>query len=216
MEEKPRATPRFAHFDRDVNTWQLWPPGVGEARLSCCPVCEAPAILDGRIILHGHGLRKRALRGPLEPGGEPYEIEVLVRRYQCQRCKASPLAKNDPPLLAKSRPPKSNLSRQARPTTPPSLGGRPEPRRPCGRCPASARAGSAVDGSSRTRELALASACAVNPHVSGSDTVAHARTGDARTRRTRRPSDCADGCESRSSRCHPRSWPDFGSTWCET
>ncbi len=88
MEEKPRATPRFAHFDLDVNFWQLLPPRVSEARLSCCPACEAPAIVDGRIILHGHGLRTRALRGPLEPGGEPCEIEVLVRRYQCQRCKA--------------------------------------------------------------------------------------------------------------------------------
>lgn len=87
MEKNPRATPRFAHFDLDVNSWQLSPPSVGAARPSCCPVCSTPAIVDGRIILHGHGLRTRALRGPLEPGGEPCEIEVLVRRYQCQRCK---------------------------------------------------------------------------------------------------------------------------------
>lgn len=88
MEEKPRATPRFAQFDLDVNSWQLLLPSVSAARLSCCPVCNTPAIIDGRIILHGHGLRTRVLRGPLEPGGEPCEIEVLVRRYQCQRCKA--------------------------------------------------------------------------------------------------------------------------------
>ena len=88
MEEKPRATPRFAHFDRDVNCWRLSPPGVSEARLACCLACDTPAKVDGRIILHGHGLRARVLRGPLEPGGEACEIEVLVRRYQCQRCKA--------------------------------------------------------------------------------------------------------------------------------
>jgi hypothetical protein len=88
VQQKPRATPRFAHFDLDVNSWQLLPPSVGAARLACCPACNAPAVVDGRIILHGHGLRRRVLRGPLEPGGEPCEIEVFVRRYQCQRCKA--------------------------------------------------------------------------------------------------------------------------------
>jgi hypothetical protein len=88
LEQNPRATSRVAQFDLDVNTWRLCLPNVSAARLSCCPVCNAPAIIDGRIILHGHGLRTRALRGPLEPGGEPCEIEVLMRRYQCQRCKA--------------------------------------------------------------------------------------------------------------------------------
>jgi hypothetical protein len=88
LEEKPRATPRVAHFDLDVNTWRLALPGVTVARPACCRVCEAPAIVDGRIILHGHGLRTRVLRGPLEPGGESDEIVVQVRRYQCQRCKA--------------------------------------------------------------------------------------------------------------------------------
>ena len=87
LEENPRATPRFAQFDLDVNTWRLALPGVAVARPARCLVCEAPAIEDGRIILHGHGLRTRTLRGPLEPGGEPCEVEVLVRRYQCQRCK---------------------------------------------------------------------------------------------------------------------------------
>ena len=131
--------------------------------------------------------------------------------------KSSPLAKKDPPLLAKSRPPKSNPSRRPRPATPPSLGGRPEPRRPCGRCPASARAGSAADGSSRTHAPVIVSACAASPTASENATDARARSGGARTQPTRRPSDCADVCES-PSRGHPRprSWPDYGSTWCET
>jgi len=88
LEKNPRATPHFAHFDLDVNTWRLLLPNVSAARPSCCPACNTPATIDGRVILHGHGLRTRALRGPLEPGGAPSEIEVLVRRYQCQRCKA--------------------------------------------------------------------------------------------------------------------------------
>jgi hypothetical protein len=41
-------------------------PSVGAARLSCCPACNAPAIIDGRIILHGHGLRTRALLRQLD------------------------------------------------------------------------------------------------------------------------------------------------------
>lgn len=39
-------------------------------------------------MLHGHGLRERQLRGPLEPEGEPQLLAVLVRRYLCVGCGA--------------------------------------------------------------------------------------------------------------------------------
>src|SRR5690606_38627643 len=54
-----------------------------------CPVCGAPGQrADGRVVLHGHGVRVRRLRGPVTADGEPTEIEVLVRRYECQHCRA--------------------------------------------------------------------------------------------------------------------------------
>lgn len=39
-------------------------------------------------MLHGHGTRERQLRGPLEPGGEPMLIGLLLRRYLCVACGA--------------------------------------------------------------------------------------------------------------------------------
>ena len=39
-------------------------------------------------MLHGHGIRMRLVRGPLRPDGRPEEVEILVRRYRCQRCGA--------------------------------------------------------------------------------------------------------------------------------
>jgi len=39
-------------------------------------------------VLHGHGTRERLVRGPLRPDGTPEEVEILGRRYRCQRCLA--------------------------------------------------------------------------------------------------------------------------------
>ena len=39
-------------------------------------------------MLHGHGLRSREQRGPLEPGGLPVSVEILCRRFRCLRCAA--------------------------------------------------------------------------------------------------------------------------------
>ena len=36
--------------------------------------------------MHGHGLRDRQLRGPLEPGGRPRLVVLMVRRYLCLQC----------------------------------------------------------------------------------------------------------------------------------
>lgn len=42
--------------------------------------------MDGRVMLHGHGVRFRVVGGPLQRGGSPKESEVAVRRYLCRRC----------------------------------------------------------------------------------------------------------------------------------
>lgn len=79
----------FVHFDLDVNFWVLAPPDVRTARPQRCPLCDAPGEQpDGRVVLHGHGVRLRRLRGPVTANGEPAEFEVLVRRYSCRCCRA--------------------------------------------------------------------------------------------------------------------------------
>ena len=40
------------------------------------------------MLLHGHGVRSRQVRGPLDVGGAPEETDVLVRRYRCIECSA--------------------------------------------------------------------------------------------------------------------------------
>jgi hypothetical protein len=41
-----------------------------------------------RVIVRGHGLRTRQLRGPPTPHATPVVTEVRVRRYRCTRCGA--------------------------------------------------------------------------------------------------------------------------------
>lgn len=87
--ENTETANHFVEFDLDVNFWVLTPVDAPTARPTRCPVCDAPSVRpDGRILLHGHGVRRRQLRGPLTTDGEPTEIEVLVRRYACQCCAA--------------------------------------------------------------------------------------------------------------------------------
>lgn len=38
------------------------------------------------LVLVGHGLRERQIRGPASPSGEPVVRTILVRRYRCRRC----------------------------------------------------------------------------------------------------------------------------------
>ena len=83
------STQHFVQIDIDVNFWVVAPVDAPTARPAQCPSCEAPAQqVDGRVILHGHGVRVRRLRGPVAADGAPREFEVLVRRYACQRCRA--------------------------------------------------------------------------------------------------------------------------------
>lgn len=72
-----------------VNQWLQHLPSVEEVRPPLCVACGAasrPA--GGGLVLHGHGLRPRQLRGPTAVRAPPSLREVLARRYQCQRCVA--------------------------------------------------------------------------------------------------------------------------------
>lgn len=81
--------PHFVQFEIDVKSWVLKTPDVPTARPSRCMVCDAPGInANGAVVLHGHGLRERSLLGPLDVEGEATVCELLLRRFECQRCDA--------------------------------------------------------------------------------------------------------------------------------
>jgi hypothetical protein len=83
------STRRFVEFGISVKFWAISPPDVATARPPRCPICEAPGQdAEGRVLLHGHGLRERRARGPVEADGEIMEVMLLLRRYACQRCRA--------------------------------------------------------------------------------------------------------------------------------
>jgi hypothetical protein len=64
-------------------------PSVDLVRPARCPCCDAPSRpVGGRLGLHGHGLRDRQIRGPLEPGGPAKLVSVQARRYRCRICRA--------------------------------------------------------------------------------------------------------------------------------
>jgi len=41
-----------------------------------------------RLVVVGHGLVERQLRGPSRPGGAPEQSVVMLRRYRCRACRA--------------------------------------------------------------------------------------------------------------------------------
>ena len=49
----------------------------------------ASAPPGGPLVLHGHGLRPRTVRGVLAPDEPPTFHELLVRRYRCTACGAT-------------------------------------------------------------------------------------------------------------------------------
>jgi Domain of unknown function (DUF6431) len=54
-----------------------------------CIVCgQASRPVGGGLGLHGHGLRDRQIRGPLEPDGRPSWVVIACRRYECTTCDA--------------------------------------------------------------------------------------------------------------------------------
>lgn len=84
-----RSPVALVQTDIDVKSWMIAAPSVEAVRPACCPRCEQPSRPIGdRLILHGHGLRPRRLRGPLVPDGAADEVEIVLRRYLCRACGA--------------------------------------------------------------------------------------------------------------------------------
>jgi hypothetical protein len=64
-------------------------PTCAEARPATCPCCEVAARpVGGRLVIVGHGVVERQVRGPVEAAGTPESLVIQVRRYRCRACKA--------------------------------------------------------------------------------------------------------------------------------
>ena len=86
---RQRSPLAFVQTDIDVKSWMMVLPSVDAVRPGRCPLCGAASRpVRGRLVLHGHGLRLRFLRGPLVAEGVPEELEIALRRYRCQICEA--------------------------------------------------------------------------------------------------------------------------------
>lgn len=84
-----RSPVRLVQSDIEIKHWMRELPSVDEARPALCPCCRSASQEPGRALgLHGHGVRERQVRGPLEPWGRPTTVWVAGRRYQCQHCSA--------------------------------------------------------------------------------------------------------------------------------
>lgn len=85
------ATTRLTCSDIPVNSWAKFVPEVEASRPSHCPACgQAAHKANGRLRLHGHGMRSRGIWGPRTATGEPELWEIQVRRYLCVDCRACP------------------------------------------------------------------------------------------------------------------------------
>lgn len=72
-----------------IKAWLAKTPCVDEVRPAQCVACEAASRpVGGPLVLHGHGLLARQVRGVLEVDSKPGALLVWVRRYACQLCDA--------------------------------------------------------------------------------------------------------------------------------
>ena len=72
-----------------IKAWIAKTPSVDEVRPAHCAGCGAASRpVGGRVVVHGHGLLARQVRGVLEVDGEPGVFAISVRRYACQHCSA--------------------------------------------------------------------------------------------------------------------------------
>jgi hypothetical protein len=72
-----------------IKAWIAKTPCVDEVRPVQCVACKAASRpVGGPLVIHGHGLLARQVRGVLDVDSEPGTFLVWVRRYACQLCKA--------------------------------------------------------------------------------------------------------------------------------
>lgn len=71
----------------EVKKWSEKTPGAEQVRPACCSRCGAASRpLGAPLVVVGHGVRERQVRGPAAVTGEPVIRTIFVRRYRCLRC----------------------------------------------------------------------------------------------------------------------------------
>ena len=71
----------------NVKIWVTDFPSAAAVRPPHCSCCGAASCPHGQpLVLRGHGVRQRQVRGPLEASGKPKVLVIAVRRYCCIRC----------------------------------------------------------------------------------------------------------------------------------
>jgi hypothetical protein len=84
-----KSSSQIVHHALGVKHWMVSPPSVEEARPGACVVCGAASRpTGGRLGLHGHGLRDRQVRGPVDAEAAPTWVVIACRRYECTTCDA--------------------------------------------------------------------------------------------------------------------------------
>ena len=72
-----------------IKAWMAKTLCVDEVRPTHCAGCGAASRpLGARMVVHGHGLMLRPVRGVLAVGEHPSVFTLWVRRYACQLCRA--------------------------------------------------------------------------------------------------------------------------------
>lgn len=86
---KDKSASRVIQAAVEIKSWLARTPSAAEVRPAACVGCKAPSCpIGARIQLVGHGLRERQVLGPVEVGGLPAALVLLVRRYLCLVCGA--------------------------------------------------------------------------------------------------------------------------------
>jgi hypothetical protein len=86
---RKRSHSGIVYSQIDVKAWIATRPSVDVVRPGCCAGCSAASRPSGSaIVVRGHGLRERQVRGPAHPDGQPELITIWARRYRCTRCGA--------------------------------------------------------------------------------------------------------------------------------
>lgn len=85
--ERRRSGAGIVYSAVEVKNWAENLPSVGQARPACCSRCGAASRPPGAaLVVVGHGVRERQVRGPADVMGEPEIRTIVVRRYRCRRC----------------------------------------------------------------------------------------------------------------------------------
>ena len=87
--EGKRSADRFVASRLGIKAWSEAMPSCAAARPGVCPCCGAAARpLSGPLVVVGHGLVERQVRGPSGPHEPPVQVQVQLRRYRCRACRA--------------------------------------------------------------------------------------------------------------------------------